>query len=180
MRYFYDFEFIEDGKTIEPISVGIVAEDGEEYYAVFADAPWSRVYAHEWLAKNVVPHLPVRRNGRLDSTHPDVKPKKWIAEEIMAFTFDDGDPTELWGWYSAYDHVCLMQLWGSMMMRPEHLPMFTHDLKQVIAQARIPDLPPMPGATEHHALQDARELKWRYDLVMSGNAFKISRKDVVR
>src|SRR4051812_11038169 len=34
MKYFYDTEFLEDGQTIELISIGIVAEDGREYYAV--------------------------------------------------------------------------------------------------------------------------------------------------
>ncbi len=28
MRYWYDLEFIEDGKTIDVISIGVVAEDG--------------------------------------------------------------------------------------------------------------------------------------------------------
>jgi hypothetical protein len=28
MKYFYGTEFIEDGKTIDLISIGIVAEDG--------------------------------------------------------------------------------------------------------------------------------------------------------
>ena len=30
MRYFYDTEFIEDGTTIELVSIGVVAEDGRE------------------------------------------------------------------------------------------------------------------------------------------------------
>jgi hypothetical protein len=30
MRYWLDTEFIEDGKTIDLISIGIVAEDGRE------------------------------------------------------------------------------------------------------------------------------------------------------
>lgn len=34
MRYFYDTEFIDDGRTIELISIGMVSEDGREYYAV--------------------------------------------------------------------------------------------------------------------------------------------------
>lgn len=33
MKYFLDTEFHEDGKTIDLISIGIVAEDGREYYA---------------------------------------------------------------------------------------------------------------------------------------------------
>ncbi|MGH3782429.1 MAG: polyadenylate-specific 3'-exoribonuclease AS, partial [Pseudonocardiaceae bacterium] len=34
MRFFYDCEFIEDGVTIELISIGVVDEQGREYYAV--------------------------------------------------------------------------------------------------------------------------------------------------
>ena len=34
MRYFYDTEFIENGRTIELISIGVVAEDGREFYAI--------------------------------------------------------------------------------------------------------------------------------------------------
>ena len=34
MRYFYDTEFIDNGRTIELISIGVAAEDGREYYAI--------------------------------------------------------------------------------------------------------------------------------------------------
>ena len=33
-RYFYDTEFIEDGTTIDLVSIGIVDEAGREFYAV--------------------------------------------------------------------------------------------------------------------------------------------------
>ena len=55
MRYFYDTEFLEDGRTIDLISIGIVAEDGRELYLVNANAPWSRIRRHDWLMDNVVP-----------------------------------------------------------------------------------------------------------------------------
>ena len=51
MRFFYDTEFIEDGATIELVSIGIVAEDGREYYAVSTDADHSR--ANAWVKENV-------------------------------------------------------------------------------------------------------------------------------
>jgi len=61
MRIFYDTEFIENGKTIDLISIGIVTEDGREYYAVNSgiesgDALHERISAHDWLMRNVVPH----------------------------------------------------------------------------------------------------------------------------
>ncbi|HVX56933.1 MAG TPA: hypothetical protein VHA37_04325 [Candidatus Saccharimonadales bacterium] len=37
MKYFLDTEFIEDGKTIDLISVGIAAEDGRTLYLQNAD-----------------------------------------------------------------------------------------------------------------------------------------------
>ena len=47
MRVYYDTEFLEDGKTIELLSIGIVRADGQEYYAVISDADWDRVRQHE-------------------------------------------------------------------------------------------------------------------------------------
>ena len=68
MKFWYDCEFLEDGKTIEPISIGIVCEDGREYYAVFdeiaTDPLNKRICEHKWLMENVVPHLPLRSRDR--------------------------------------------------------------------------------------------------------------------
>ena len=51
MRYFYDTEFIEDGQTIELVSIGIVGENGSEYYAVSTDFDPSK--ANSWVKDNV-------------------------------------------------------------------------------------------------------------------------------
>lgn len=61
MKYFYDTEFIEDGHTIDLISIGIVAEDGRMYYAVSTEFDASR--ADEWVQTNVLNKLPA--NGAL-------------------------------------------------------------------------------------------------------------------
>jgi hypothetical protein len=39
----YDLEFLEDGRTIELISIGMVCDDGREYYAVNRDMPVRRI-----------------------------------------------------------------------------------------------------------------------------------------
>ncbi len=56
VRYFYDCEFVEDGRTIDLISIGVVCEDGREYYAVSAEFDPSRAGA--WVRRHVLPHLP--------------------------------------------------------------------------------------------------------------------------
>jgi hypothetical protein len=174
----YDTEFLEDGKTIDLISIGLVRDDGREYYAVNADANWARIATHRWLCENVVPHLPLASKGvrkatpgentnvttswkfSIDLTDTTVKPHWVIANEVREFILAVDDP-RLWAWYSAYDHVALCQLWGPMMQLPAGVPMWTNDLKQECERLGNPKLPPMPGATEHNALDDAREVMHR-------------------
>ena len=163
MRYWYDSEFLEDGSTIDLISIAFVAEDGREYYAVNKDADWSRIRQDEWLMKNVVSQLPVVMD------HPDFKPKKQIAEEVLEFLLAGGRP-ELYAWYAAYDHVAYVQLWGKMIDLPNGLPMYTHDVRSLLDWAipKVQDRLDLPSQADgvHDALADARHLKVRYEWIV--------------
>lgn len=169
MRYWYDTEFLEDGRLIDLISIGIVCEDGREYYAVAADAPWSRIGHHAWLCEHVVPFLPLETHPRpaamgdgmhfiVDRRSDAVKPERQIAQEVAQFlSAPEGDRVELWTYYGAYDHVVLNQLWGPMIQHPEHLPMYSNDLMQEVRRLGVDTAHlPRQAAGRHHALADAR------------------------
>lgn len=173
MRFWYDTEFLEDGKTIELISIGIVAEDGSEYYAVNRDAPWRRIKRHEWLMANVWPTLP-RYHGDarnvlgdgLNFDDPEFRRKEQIAEDVALFLRGPVEPwwpVELWAWYGAYDHVALAQLWGRMIDLPAGIPMWTNDLRQEVERLGDPALPQQKAGTLHNALADARHVKKMFD-----------------
>lgn len=162
----YDLEFLEDGRTIELISIGMVCDDGREYYAVNADMPVKRIRKHDWLMANVVPHLPhgcgdrrnhLPRRWLIDYFDPTVKARKTIAAEVAEFIQAAGPDVELWANYGAYDHVALAQLWGRMIDLPEGVPMFTNDIQQERGRLGIheDDLPGQESG-EHNALADAR------------------------
>lgn len=162
----YDLEFLEDGRTIELISIGMVCDDGREYYAVNRDMPVRRIRKHEWLMANVVPHLPkghgdqrIHMPKRWLFHYADhrVKPHGRIANEVADFIRAAGPDVELWANYGAYDHVCLAQLWGRMIDLPEGVPMFTRDIQQERARLGLAwnDLPQQETG-EHNALADAR------------------------
>lgn len=155
MLYWYDTEFHEDGETIDLISIAIVAEDGREYYAVNDSADWGRIRENEWLMKNVVPQLPAQQE-----IDPYWKFHEVIADEVRDFLLFDKKP-KLWGWYSAYDHVVLCQLWGKMIDLPSGIPMFTHDLRSMMTTKQAMELPKQPSGV-HDALADARHLRTRY------------------
>jgi len=162
MRVFYDTEFIEDGRTIDLISIGMVREDGAEYYAVSSEFDLEALGRSKWLMTHVFPSLPkpfgeARMHGkwpRIDTGHPDVKPRAQIAREVAAFIRGVLDP-QLWAWYGAYDHVALAQLFGRMIDLPDGVPMFTCDLKQECARLGDPRVPEQE-AGQHNALADAR------------------------
>lgn len=175
MKYFYDTEFYENGKTINLISIGIVAEDERQYYAINSDFDFEAIETNKWLMENVVSHLPgeVRwtRKGssetwtfHRDKTHVTYRPLWLIANEIREFIIEqDRDQVELWADYCAYDHVLLAQLFGPMVKLPSNIPMFTNDLQQLIRVKGI-ELPKPNRTDEHHALSDALDVKeaWEY------------------
>jgi len=103
MRVFFDTEFIENGVTIDLISIGIVREDGAEYYAEAEEC--DLLSSSEWVKQNVIPHL---RGGK--------KPRRQIAQEIVKFV---GPSPEFWAYFADYDWVVLCQLYGTMMQLPE-------------------------------------------------------------
>jgi len=149
LRYYLDTEFYEDGKTIDLISIGIVCEDGREFYAVNSDAELHRV--SPWIRANVLPHLPGYRDPRWLS-------RAQIQEAIRGFmAVDEYSPkTQVWGYYADYDWVVFCQLFGTMMDLPKHMPRFCMDLKQLAVSLGNPTLPKQEAESQHNALDDAR------------------------
>src|SRR5690606_35101455 len=128
----YDLEFLEDSRTIELISIGMVCDDGREYYAVNRDMPVRKIRKHKWLMENVVPGLPKGHGDMRNSMSKRwlfhygdhrVKRRERIADEVMDFIRAAGPDVKLWANYGAYDHVCLAHLWGRMIDLPEGVPM---------------------------------------------------------
>jgi hypothetical protein len=167
MRVFYDTEFIDDGVTIRPISIGMVREDGKQYYAIFNNDDTIRDAAkNPWLRANVLDSLPLAQPidpdaPYWDTSHPDypnVKNKPVLAKEVRRFILDDNTTPSLWAFFSAYDHVVLMQLYGRMI--DAVLPQRTNDIAQDME--RLGKIAPrMPGTQRHNALSDALEVKYR-------------------
>lgn len=171
MRYFYDTEFIEDGKTIDLLSIAIVAEDGRELYMENGEADIDQ--ANEWVASHVIPflHACLTNGGECQIPCP-VRTRAGIRDAITFFC----DPTiygkpEFWGYYADYDHVALCQLFGTMMDLPKGWPMYTRDIKQWCDALGNPELPPQ-GKNEHHALADARwnARAWEFLARLKGDA----------
>lgn len=156
-RYFYDCEFIEDGRIIDLVSIAVVDEQGREFYAISTEFDSRK--AVPWVKRNVLDQLP-------SPSHPAWRSRRRIRDDLYQFLVqplrDSSDEMELWAWYAAYDHVALAQLWGPMTALPPEIPRFTKDLRQLWDDLNRPPLPE-PESRRHDALVDARHnlARWR-------------------
>jgi hypothetical protein len=152
-RYWFDTEFIDDGKTIELISIGVVDEDDRMFYAENLDVDWSK--AHSWVLENVKPHL---IGGPAAMHHSEIGPA------LQAFVDDGGDSPEFWAWFASYDWICLSQLFGRMLDVPRGWPQGVMDLRQMVIREYNNVRLPAQNSIEHNALNDAIWTKeaWNY------------------
>jgi hypothetical protein len=169
-NYFYDCEFYENGQTIDLISIGIVAEDDREYYAINSNFMFSRVPPGHWLEENVYPHLPVVKEGfgyRWPTTRDNFVFKTPIELKREVYEFITSRSmywyeNRLWAYCGAYDHVALGQLYGRMIDLPNGIPYFTSDLKGLWMDSGRPEKPPKRNL--HSAIDDARWNKKLYEV----------------
>lgn len=151
MNYFFDTEFLDDGNVIDLISIGIVCDDGREYYAVSSD--FDEAKATPWLREHVLNHIPrdFKRKPRLEIA---IDLTSWIQGRPKLDP-PGYQPPKMYGWYCAYDWVALCQLFGPMVERPCHFPKLAHDLKTLSELAGVGKVS-KAGFTRHNALEDAR------------------------
>lgn len=175
MKYYLDEEFIDDGKTIDLISIGIVAEDGRELY--LQSVEFDEQKASDWVKENVLCGLPLcpccghkcnheeQPTGKCRSKKCMWRNRAAIKAEILAFLDVEkyGYP-ELIGWCCAYDFVAFCQLFGTMMDVPRFIPHSMIDIQQILDERGITDdmLPKQEGQV-HNALADARYIRTLYE-----------------
>lgn len=136
---------MEDGHTIELLSIGLVDRRGNYYEAANIEADQSK--ANDWVKSNVLPHLPPVGDPRW-------KTRAQIREDILHFIPPKAGRPRFWTYFGSYDWVVFCQLFGKMIDLPLHFPKYTMDLKQLSTEKGDPIHPPQTG-TQHNALSDA-------------------------
>ncbi len=149
-RYFYDCEFEETSSGIKLISIGIVDENKRSLYLINKDYDWNN-NQNEWLNQNVKPYI-LNANDKFKFSYNEFK--QLIIDFIQS---NENDDIRLYGYYSAYDHVVLCQIFGRMIDLPKGMPMFTYDLKQYLELFKInkDNFIELNQENEHSAIDDA-------------------------
>jgi 3' exoribonuclease, RNase T-like len=172
-RFYLDCEFIEDGVTIDLISIGLVCEDGREYYAENSEARLE--LASDWVKKNVISCLYSQQSDKSiynawsrDGGSGGLLSRQEIARSVLEFCDIDrhGIP-EFWGEWCAYDWVAFCQLFGKMIDLPKGYPMRCRDIIQMCKDELGLSSRDLPASLEtdgnHNALLGARTVKLRHE-----------------
>jgi 3'-5' exoribonuclease-like protein len=152
MNYFKDFEFNEDGRVIEPISLGMVCEDGRELYMEFQFDEDKVRETNPWVRDNVLPLLTWPKNKRVDFEEARIQLYNFIGSDRHT----EVSPI-FWGYFCDYDWVCFCRIYGKMVDLPSHFPKYCMDLQQYYKQLGSPSgVKPPKAKSEHNSLVDAR------------------------
>jgi len=153
MKYFFDTEFIEDGKTIDLISIGIVRESGGSIYCISNEFDESK--ASDWVKENVLNNLGYQKRYSREEIKTDIL-------NFINYRSSEGNKPEFWAYYADYDWVVFCQLFGTMMELPKGYPMYCNDLKQLCVSKGDPKLSPCDA---HNALEDALWVAENYNIL---------------
>lgn len=186
MKYFLDTEFIEHTGGIDLVSIGIVCEDGREFYAESCD--FDPRDASPWVRTNVLSKLEFWGKWAKDEPNPilfNVKgveaiygDEGHIKQGLLRFfgyiqtvprtvPVNPSGNIEIYAYFADYDWVVFCRLFGRMIDLPKGMPMWCIDLKQMMWERQLDSdwkqrVCPDPEG-EHNALVDARWNKKLYE-----------------
>jgi hypothetical protein len=142
IKVYFDTEFIAKPFHLELISIGMVREDGETYYAISSEFDPNN--AKPWVKENVIALL-----------EPEITPKTVaeIREEILMFLAHR--TPEFWAYYASFDWVLFSWIMQDMNAMPAHYPKYCNDLRQEIARLKFPKNQVPRAHNKHNALDDA-------------------------
>lgn len=174
MKYFLDTEFNDNVTVTELISVGIVADDDREFYAINKEygggGPKNPkvLSCNDWVKRNVIPILADTVDLDMSATALVLGDPTAIRNGMQDFVGNDPFP-EFWAYYGHYDWVLVTKLWKSLTSLPKNWPTACYDVHQFAKHAGRHRTLPKKLEPEHHALVDARWTKLAFQHVLDGD-----------
>lgn len=176
MRLFLDTEFTSLSQRSQLISLALVGENGDSFYAEFDDYDTENL--SDWHQKNVIANLSfLDRSKFIDRDNNSVNMKGNSAEvksQLELFLKRD-EQIEMWGDNHAYDWVLFCELWGGALGIPKNIDYLVRDLATLfLLKGMSPDQDRLEYAfeeksinyKEHNALVDARAAKCCFEKLL--------------
>lgn len=135
-KLFLDTEFTGLHQNTTLISLALVAETGEEFYAEFTDYDPSQL--NEWLREHVLPKLFITNNREFDKKQNGIylKGDSTVIKSSLQQWISKFEAVEIWADVLAYDWVLFCQLFGGAMQIPGNIFYAPFDLATALMITR--------------------------------------------
>ncbi len=178
MKVFFDCEFTGLHKDTTLLSIGLISEKNQIFYAEFTD--YAREQCNTWILENVFPGLATQNNDiYIPSLH--VGTKQDIKTSLKNW-FRQFDSVELVSDVCHYDMVLLIDIFGDAFSLPSNVCPGCYDINQDIARYYNSTLRDAfdvsreeilfnfygndtAGLLKHNALDDAKVIKYLYEAI---------------
>lgn len=178
MNVFFDTEFTGLHKETSLISIGMIAGNGQKFYAEIID--YDKKQVNEWIKDNVINNLWVVTKTIRECSECDyyyVGTKKQIAQYLREW-ISQFENVQLVSDVAHYDMVLFIDLFGGAFDLPDNVSPVCHDINQDIA--RFFKMTPKEafnlsrecilgicdsGDNKHNALYDAEIIKKIYEFI---------------
>ncbi len=153
MNLYFDTEFTGLHKNTTLVSIGIVAENGQKFYAEFSDYDESQ--CDDWLKENVLKHTILGGNNTLakrlgeDNNTTVVLGSKADIQYELGEWLKQFDSVQFVSDVCHYDMVLLIDIFGGAFDLPKNVSAVCHDINQDIARHY--------GISEREAFDKSRE-----------------------
>ncbi|MMZ46538.1 3'-5' exoribonuclease [compost metagenome] len=170
MRAFFDFEFTGLHQLTTPISLGIVMENGEEFYAEFTD--YDRAQITLWVEDNVLSGLFLEDTEQERAMNYYKEDRGEISSLLTCWLRKFGGTIEFWGDCLSYDWVLFNSLFGDALSIPKNVSYIPFDIctlfeirgidsdcnREEFARLKMGE-----NDRKHNALWDAKVIKKCYE-----------------
>ena len=159
MKVFFDTEFTGLHQNTTLISIGLVDENGREFYAELID--YDQTQVDDWLQDNVITNLNGKNRATTEQLRYDLA--KWLSAY---------DKVEMWSDCLAYDWVLFNNIFGGAFDIPKNVYYIPFDICTVMKLKGVdPDINReeyafggVPEVAEkHNALWDAKVIRACYE-----------------
>lgn len=181
MKIFFDTGFTGLHKNTTLISIGLIAENGETFYAEFTD--YDRSQCDNWIKENVLPNLYcVKEMNKPTPDYYHIGSKEHIRLLLLHW-FIHFDDVELVSDVCHYDMTLLADIFGGAFNMPNNVCPACHDINQDIAkyynismkdafnksrEVILKENDIVISGDKHNSLYDAKVIKAIYELISKG------------
>jgi len=172
-KLFFDFEFTGLHQHTTPISLGITATSGHQFYAEFTDYKVDQV--DSWIQENVIDNLSFNNEPHFVRTlglYTVLKGNARMVKEELQKWLKQFDHVEFWGDCLSYDGVLLNAMLGGAFNLPKNVDYIFYDICTLFKMFGIdPDISreafidkPINGE-KHNSLYDSLVIEACYEKI---------------